>query len=128
MSWTIERIAQNEVHIKELGIPIEAAAKARILMFCAANDQGVDRNQSFPASSGTKNLFKIGAAEAFRSVVEMGCNPADVDFILPGHKVVMERPNDVPVEKCRTLTGSSVATAIDDSGRFRSAGTLLCPT
>lgn len=111
MSWTIERTPHNEIDILELESAIAAAAKEQILMFCAANDQGIARNHSFPAAS-TKHIFKIGAAEASGEMWKWVGDPADVDFIFPGHNVVKERPNDAPVEKCRTLTGSSVATAI----------------
>jgi hypothetical protein len=113
MSWTIERTAHNAADIAELESAIEAAARAGILMFCAANDQGIARDQSFPAAcGGTKHLFKIGAAEASGAVWKWVGDPADVDFIFPGHNVVKDRPNDTPLEKCKTLTGSSVATAI----------------
>jgi len=113
MSWTIERTAHNTADIAELESAIEAAARAGILMFCAANDQGIARDQSFPAAcGGTKHLFKIGAAEASGAVWKWVGDPADVDFIFPGHNVVKDRPNDAPLEKCKTLTGSSVATAI----------------
>lgn len=113
MSWTIESTPENADDIHELELAVEAAAKAGILMFCAANDQGVARDDSYPAaSSGTKHIFKIGAAEPQGTVWKWVRDPADVDFIFPGHNVVKERPNDAPLEKCRTLTGSSVATAI----------------
>jgi hypothetical protein len=113
MSWTIERTPHNSTDIHELESAIEAAARAGILMFCAANDQGIARDYSFPAAcGGTKHLFKIGAAEASGAVWKWVGDPADVDFIFPGHNVVKERPNDAPLEKCKTLTGSSVATAI----------------
>lgn len=113
MSWTIERTPHNESDILELESAIAAAANERILMFCAANDQGIARDRSFPAACAlTKHLFKIGAAEASGAVWKWVGDPADVDFIFPGHNVVKERPNDAPVDKCRTLTGSSVATAI----------------
>lgn len=113
MSWTIERTPRNETDILNLESAIETAAKAGILMFCAANDQGIARDHSFPAAcGGTKHLFKIGAAEASGTVWKWVGDPGDVDFILPGHNVVKERPNDAPLEKCRTLTGSSVATAL----------------
>lgn len=113
MSWTIKPTPHNESDISELESAIAAAAKERILMFCAANDQGLARDRSFPADCTlTKLLFKIGAAEASGAVWNWVGNPAAVDFIFPGHNVIKERPNDAPVEKCRTLTGSSVATAI----------------
>lgn len=112
MSWTIERTAQNAADIADLESAVEAAARAGILMFCAANDQGIASDRSYPAAcGGTKHLFKIGAAEASGAVWKWVGDPADVDFIFPGHNVVKDRPNDTPLEKCKTLTGSSVATA-----------------
>ncbi|KUJ16880.1 uncharacterized protein LY89DRAFT_669327 [Mollisia scopiformis] len=111
MSWTIERTAQNVSDIADLETAIELAAKQGILMFCAANDQGISSDQSFPAAASTKHLFKIGAAEASGTVWKWVGDPAQVDFIFPGHNVVKDRPNDAPLDKCKTLTGSSVATA-----------------
>ena len=91
---------------------IEDAAKAGILMFCAANDQGVSGDQSYPAACGTRNIFKIGAAEASGAEWKWVGDPNHVDFFLPGHNVVKERSNDAFIKECTTLTGSSVATAI----------------
>jgi hypothetical protein len=52
MSWTIEKTKENARDILDLEAAIEAAAKAGILMFCAANDQGVaSRDKSFPVST-----------------------------------------------------------------------------
>jgi len=112
MSWTIERTADNAADIVDLESAIRAAENAGILMFCAANDQGIKKDESFPAACGTKLLFKIGAAEASGAVWKWVGHPGDVDFIFPGHNVVKERPIDTPIDKCTTLTGSSVATAI----------------
>lgn len=112
MSWTIERTAANAADIIDLEAEIEGAARAGILMFCSANDQGIAADRSFPSACGrTKHLFKIGAAEASGTVWKWVGDPADVDFVFPGHNVVKDRPNDAPLEKCKTLTGSSVATA-----------------
>ncbi|KAL2010897.1 hypothetical protein VTN00DRAFT_3615 [Thermoascus crustaceus] len=84
-----------------------------ILMFCAANDQGIARDQSFPAAcAGTKHIFKIGAAEASGAVWKWVGDPADVDFIFPGHRVVKDHPNYSLETNCDILTGSSAATAI----------------
>jgi hypothetical protein len=113
MSWTIERTKENVDDILDLEAAIEAAAKAGILMFCAANDEGVGRDKSFPAAcSGTKHIFKIGAAEASGAVWKWVGDPADVDFFFPGHNVLKERPEDfMPLENGKLITGSSVATA-----------------
>lgn len=111
MSWTIERTKTNAADIADLESAIQSAAAEGILMFCAANDQGISSDTSFPAASSTKLLFKIGAAEASGDIWKWVGNANDVDFIFPGHNVVKDRPNDPPLEKCKTLTGSSVATA-----------------
>lgn len=113
MSWTIERTKQNADDIRQLEEAITAAANAGILMFCAANDQGIARDQSFPAAcAGTKLIFKIGVAESSGAVWKWVGDPTDVDFIFPGHRVVKDRPNYTLATKCDILTGSSVATAI----------------
>lgn len=113
MSWTIEQTIDNTADIEELESATAEAANVGILMFCAASDQGRAYNMFFPAATGvTKRIFKIGAAEASGIVWKWVGNPADVDFILPGHSVVKESSGGSPLEKCRTLTGSSVATAL----------------
>lgn len=112
MSWTIEKRAENEAGISELESAIQDAARAGILMFCAANDQGIARDKSFPAGGREKNLFKIGAATEDGTVWKWVGELSDVDFIFPGHNVVKERYTEAPLESCNTLTGSSVATAI----------------
>jgi subtilisin family serine protease len=112
MSWTIERTDTNEKGIAELEKAIELAASEGILMFCAATDQGAYIDNSYPAASSTKKLFKIGAAEASGTAIKWLGDPRAVDFIFPGHNVVKERPGDVPIDKHTSLTGSSVATAL----------------
>lgn len=112
MSWTIERTPQNTADIADLESAIELAAKEGILMFGAANDQGIESDKSFPAGSSKGRVFKIGAAEASGTLWKWVGDPADVDFIFPGHNVIKDRPNDAPLENCKILlTGSSVATA-----------------
>ena len=59
MSWTIERTEMNKKGIVELEKAIELAASEGILMFCAATDQGAYIDNSYPAASSTKKLFKI---------------------------------------------------------------------
>lgn len=111
--WTIERTPQNAADIADLESAIELAAREGILMFGAANDQGIEADKSFPAGSSKGRVFRIGAAEASGTLWKwVGSDPSEVDFIFPGHNVIKDRPNDAPLENCKTLlTGSSVATA-----------------
>jgi len=109
MSWSIEPTAND---IRELGDAIVLAAKEGILMFCAATDEGAYRDRTYPAASSTKELFKIGAAEASGTALKWLGDQRAVDFIFPGHNVVLERPGEVPSDKYNSLTGSSVATAL----------------
>jgi hypothetical protein len=112
MSWTIERTERNKGDIDELERAIELAASKDILMFCAATDQGAYRDRTYPAASGTKKIFKIGAAEASGAAYKWVGDQSAVDFIMPGHQVVLERHDDRNVTKFTPLTGSSVATAL----------------
>ncbi|KAH8892618.1 subtilisin-like protein [Thozetella sp. PMI_491] len=116
MSWTIEKPdtgdKAKEDEITELESAIQLAAKKNILMFCAATDGGPVRDTTYPAASGTKWIFKIGAAEASGTAMKWLGSQDIVDFIMPGHQVVMERQNDPNVKRFTALTGSSVATAL----------------
>ena len=112
MSWTIERTDRNKADIDALQQAVELAARANILMFCAATDQGAYRDRTYPAASGTKKIFKIGAAEASGAAHKWLGDQSAVDFIMPGHQVVVERHDDRNVAKFTPLTGSSVATAL----------------
>jgi flagellar biosynthesis regulator FlaF len=112
MSWTIEKTDRNGDGIAELNRAIEAAAEQNILMFCAATDQGAVKDQSYPAASYTKRIFKIGAASASGATRKSVGDPTAVDFIFPGHQVITEEPGDSRVTEYTAHTGSSVATAL----------------
>ncbi|KAF4546015.1 uncharacterized protein LTHEOB_4667 [Lasiodiplodia theobromae] len=109
MSWTIEKTVDNEPDIKKLETALDEAAKKNILLFCSANDQGTDADESHP--SANPGRFKIGAATAWGTAWRW-TRASHVDFIFPGDKVIKERPGNVPVEKCSLVSGSSVATAL----------------
>lgn len=115
MSWTIPKTKENADDIAKLESAIQDAAEEGILMFCAASDEGVNPEQTFPAAGREKRLFKIGAAtEEGTKWKWVGKNPHDVDFIFPGHNVVLERysEREPSLENANGLTGSSVATAL----------------
>lgn len=112
MSWTIEKTESNKDDIADLEKAIELAAGRNILMFCAAADQGAYKDRTYPAATGTKKIFKIGAAEASGAALKWLGDQSLVDFIFPGHQVVMERHGSPKVKQYTALTGSSVATAL----------------
>jgi hypothetical protein len=112
MSWTVEKTDTNKADVEALEKAIELAASKNILMFCAATDQGAYKDRSWPAASGTKKIFKIGAAEASGALNKWVGDPSGVDYFMPGHQVVMERQDDRTATKFTPLTGSSVATAL----------------
>ncbi|KAI0902147.1 hypothetical protein F4806DRAFT_445844 [Annulohypoxylon nitens] len=112
MSWTIEKTDRNGDDIKKLEDAISLAARKNILMFCAATDQGAYKDNTYPAASATKNIFKIGAAEASGAVLKWVGDQSLVDFIFPGHKVIMERHDNPNIKNYTAVTGSSVATAL----------------
>ncbi|KAI0146018.1 hypothetical protein F4776DRAFT_609046 [Hypoxylon sp. NC0597] len=113
MSWTIEKTDRNVADIEQLEEAIGLAARRNILMFCAATDQGAYKDRTYPAATTTtKNIFKIGAAEASGTALKWVGDQSLVDFIFPGHKVPMKRHDNPNVKNYTALTGSSVATAL----------------
>ncbi|ETS78061.1 hypothetical protein PFICI_10123 [Pestalotiopsis fici W106-1] len=113
MSWTINRTSDNHGSIEKLEKAIAKAAQKNILMFCAATDQGPVKDTSYPAATAlTKNIFKIGAAEASGQAMTWLGDPNLVDFIFPGHQVIKERSDDPSVRIYTALAGSSVSTAL----------------
>ena len=111
MSWTIPGAPENASDIKQLENAIINAANADILMFCSASDQAGEVDRTFPAAcAGTKNIFKIGAAEAPGTPYKY-TSENTVDFLFPGHKVVQRYEHGMMAD-WKSLTGSSVATAL----------------
>jgi hypothetical protein len=126
MSWSVAEQNRNFESIRALQNAIAEAHRENILMFCAANDEGIDvrSNQTFPASCKDK-VFCIGAAE---STGQLDANVGDqyVDFtgeqspvfvnnppkitfrVVPG-KVVLEMDDG---KEGQVYAGSSVSTAL----------------
>ncbi|KAF4537178.1 uncharacterized protein LTHEOB_11556 [Lasiodiplodia theobromae] len=109
MSWTIEETVSNVGSLKQLREAINEAVEANILLFCSANDQ-ISNDNSFPGLC-TEKRFKIGAATQYRKPTD-STGEIPVNFIMPGQNVLRERPEQVPLDSCNLLTGSSVATAL----------------
>ncbi|KAI9779172.1 MAG: hypothetical protein M1839_007707 [Geoglossum umbratile] len=111
MSWTVENTGANQKQIKKLEEAIELAAKSDILLFCSANDQGNQKDKCYPANCDSKKIFRIGAAttagDKWKWVGE-----GQVDYIFPGEKVLVEPQHSALIQKCKLVSGSSIATAI----------------
>ena len=111
ISWSIEKTEFNKDDICELERALDAAAKKDIILVCAASDQGAYKDRTYPAAY-SKKILKIGAAEASGTALKWLGDQTAVDFILPGHQVVVDRHGDAKSAKYTTLTGSSIATAL----------------
>lgn len=113
MSWSIEPTALNGDGIAALEGAIGAAARAGILMFCAANDQGVAVDHSYPAAcANTKKIFKIGAADSSGAASNKVGDDTTVDFFFPGQNVMHSHREDLMATNNKALSGSSIATAL----------------
>lgn len=115
MSWTIkppiERVKlefDNAVHLALNG-------KNRALMFCAASDQGKFADRTYPHRSNPSS-FRIGAAAATGKIMDTVGDADDLNFIFPGHEVVVDNwyddVKDISLKTFEAHTGSSVATAL----------------
>jgi hypothetical protein len=113
MSWTIDppEDENQSQDLADLESAISDAAKANILMFCSASDEGAKHTSSYP-SRATNKIFTIGAADASGAVYKWVGGINSVDFIFPGKLVEGEGPSDAVPKNVKYWTGSSVATAL----------------
>ncbi|KAH0545484.1 hypothetical protein FGG08_000485 [Glutinoglossum americanum] len=111
MSWTVQQTGDNQASIKKLENAIGQAVEADILLFCSANDLGNQKDKPYPASCDSRRIFRIGAAtltgDKWKRVGD-----EDADFVFPGEKILVQPQHYPLAQKCKTLSGSSIATAI----------------
>lgn len=111
MSWTIAKTDNNKDDIPALENAIKEAYQKKILMFGAANDQGInDTELPYPARG--QGVFRIGAATESGSADGPGENQAQ--YVFPGGSIGINamsgsRSAEGTVE---LACGSSFATAI----------------
>jgi hypothetical protein len=112
MPWGISRTPDNTPDIEGLETAIEAASHAGILMFCAANDEGIMSGQVYPAAVSSKNIFRIDSRNDTEAAAATGSS-YPVDFTFPGQDAFRDRPNRplYTLDACKTLTTSGVAAA-----------------
>ncbi|KAF5673912.1 intracellular serine [Fusarium heterosporum] len=113
LSWTI-RPPEGEKK-KEFDDAVHNAINNKgILMFCAASDQGKHADMTYPYRSNHDG-FRIGAAKSTGGMAETVGDAHELDFIFPGHQVVVnenENIYDSDLQKFEAHSGSSVATAL----------------
>ncbi|KAJ4244398.1 hypothetical protein NW762_014526 [Fusarium torreyae] len=113
MSWTIKPPEGEKK--KEFDDAVHNALNNKdILMFCAASDQGKSADLTYPHASN-RSSFRIGAAKATGGMAETVGDAHQLDFIFPGHQVVVSGSDDVydtDLQKFEAHSGSSVATAL----------------
>ena len=112
MSWTIEKTDTKGEDIKELTTAIRHAVDKGILLFCAAEDMGnvSTTGETYPRSCWTDRIFTIGAATAAGNRWEW-TGQGKVDYILPGHEILVERQQGT-IGQQKVRSGSSLATAL----------------
>jgi hypothetical protein len=117
MSWIINKDDPKltDTILGELNQGLTDAANKGVLMFCAANDEGVENanRQAYPAAAIPGKVFKIGAAAA-TGVNAQTVNRAAVDYLFPGAGLKESSPYLVfPAEMSLAgMDGSSSATAL----------------
>lgn len=114
MSWATKPPVSQDDKIA-FDNAIRKAHSKNILMFCSAIDQGKFEDFTYPHASNPNYTFKIGAAKATGWVPDF-VNDRDLDFVFPGHDVVLSTPYEDILDKhfknFDSHTGSSVATAL----------------
>lgn len=88
-----------------------------ILLFCSASDQGKFQDFTYPHASNPNGSFRIGAAKNTGSMADFVGDAHELNFILPGHNVVVNDRayadvKDKDFQEFASHTGSSVATAL----------------
>lgn len=103
MSWSLRRSAQNEEDIESLEKEIRRAAEAKIIMYCAAEDQfqyGGDQ-KILPGDSDTRAIKTVGSAREGGDKSDF-VNVDQVKYLIPGEEVLPDSKKE----------GSSAATAL----------------
>nr|RBQ96893.1 hypothetical protein FVER53263_04444 [Fusarium verticillioides] len=111
MSWTIKP-PEGELKSEFNRAILNAIDRHNILIFCAASDQGQSTDLSYPHGSSNQ-CFRIGAAKATGNMLETVGDSHNIDFILPGHEVVVDTNEmKTQLEKFEAHSGSSVANGL----------------
>jgi hypothetical protein len=114
MSWTVKKTEDNHSGIIGLGEAIKLALDQGILLFCSAADTGAVTEVEYPWAYDQRRIFRIGAATADGRMWGPTGSPQNINFILPGHKVVSRNPHREGAlpDDFEERNGSSIATAL----------------
>ncbi|KAI1505744.1 hypothetical protein F5X99DRAFT_367585 [Biscogniauxia marginata] len=115
MSWTTKP-PDNPRDREAFDNAIRKANSKGVLMFCSASDQGRFPDSNYPHASNPNYTFRIGAAKATGTTSDTVGDGHELNFIFPGHEVVLGPLYGDVADKSFTdfpsHTGSSVATAL----------------
>jgi hypothetical protein len=114
MSWTVKETEDNRAAISSLREAIKLALDQNILLFCAAADTGHITEIEYPWAYDQRRIFRIGAATADGRMWGPTGSLQNINFILPGHKVVSRNPHREGAlpDDFEERNGSSIATAL----------------
>ncbi|PTB62672.1 hypothetical protein BBK36DRAFT_1172427 [Trichoderma citrinoviride] len=103
MSWSLVASDSNKDGIAKLKTRIEEAAKANILLYCAAADKGpfAEKGTVFPHSRSKPDIRIIGSAKETGGESQF-IDPTQVHYMFPGENI----------PELGDTKGSSVATAL----------------
>lgn len=107
MSWTFSLYRKADDPITDLEAAVERAAKAGIIMFGAASDQGYNSSVK-PYPGASPSVICVGSA--LESGHAEGKSEKDADYFFPGNPQGVLLPHDGRGNQV-VLPGSSVATA-----------------
>src|SRR4051794_24257385 len=104
MSWTVYKTADNDSNIKDLNRIINKAGEDGIILYCACEDKGQNKvGKSYPGSSDTKKLKRIGACDEFsQRAGYVNAEVGSFDYLFPG---------EIVTTNGEVTSGSSAATA-----------------
>jgi hypothetical protein len=104
--------SERDPDLEDLRAAIGEAVKAKILIFCSANDDISLKAKDFlPYQKASNYIFRIGAADPHGKPDNVSEDYDAMNFYLPGNNVA-ETENPTAVTPIKYHTGASVSTAL----------------
>jgi hypothetical protein len=110
MPWTFKE-SKEDMYFRSLQVEINAALDARILLLCPNSDISSMTEVEYPSSLDHR-ILRIGAATIDGRLLGPRVGVEDLNFIVPGDKVLSPQDLKTLPEGVEEIMGSSVATAL----------------